>query len=303
MSRTVRRRVPFLVGLAVLACWVGCSPTPPSCVYSLSRTSVSIPPGGGSDSVSVTTGSGCAWSAAASASWLAITSGGSGAGSGTIGFSAPANGPSARSATLTVAGQVVAVSQDGVPAPTYVLSGNVSDTFIGPPLGISGVSVSVSGGASPGSATTDFAGDYTIAGLLAGTYTVTFAKASYLTGTASIAISGPASLSTSLSLDVPATPSAANLTGYWSGTGSYPNDPFKLALIQNGGQLRGMYVDQHDASLSISGTYSSPELTLRVDFGDAVLFLECVVEDARDIGGVQRTSALGNRPYPFKMRR
>ncbi len=303
MSRTVRRRVSLVVGLAVLACWVACSPTPPSCVYSLSRTSVSIPPGGGSDSVSVTTGSGCAWSAASSASWLAITSGGSGTGGGTVGFGAPANGPSARSATLTVAGHVVAVSQDGVPAPTYVLSGKVSDAFVGPPLGISGVAVSVSGGPSPGFATTGFDGNYTIAGLLAGTYTITFAKASYLTGTASIVIAGSTSLSRSLSLEVPATPSAANLTGYWSGTGSYPNDPFKLALIQNGSQLRGMYVDQHDASLSVSGTYSSPELTLRVDFGDAVLFLECVIEEARDISGVQRTSALGNRPYPFKMRR
>jgi hypothetical protein len=203
-----------------------------------------------------------------------------------------------------VAGQAVAVSQDGVPAPTYTLSGRVTDPFIGPALGISGVSVTASG-PSQGSASTDFDGTYTIPGLLVGTYTVTFAKTGYVTNIANLLVmaSPTVSYSIGLSLDVPVPPSAANLTGYWSGTGSYPNDPFKLALVQTGSQLRGQYVDQLDRSLSVSGTYSSPELTLRVDFGDAVLNLECVIEEAREISGVQRTSALGNHPYPFKMQR
>jgi len=302
MSSIPCRRGLVAVGLAMAACWIGCSPTPPSCVYALSRASVSVPPGGGSDSVSVTTGTGCTWSATSSASWLTITSGSTGTGNGTLGFSAAANGQSARSATLTIAGHAVAVSQDGLPLPAFALSGRVTDAFIGSVPGIAGVSVSATGPGS-GAATTDFEGNYSIPGLLAGTYTVTFVKASYVTVTATVAISGATSRPMTLALDVPPVPSASNLTGYWSGTGSYPNDPFKLALIQSGNQLRGVYVDRHDVSPAVSGSYSTPEFTLRVDFGDAVLFLECAIDDARKIRGVQRTSALGNRPYPFEMTR
>ena len=305
MWRMLRRGGFLVLGLAASACWIACSsPTRPSCVYTVSRTSVSLPPAGGSDSVSVTTARGCSWSAASSASWLTITSGGTGTGNGVVAFSAAANGPSARSTTLMVADKAVAVSQDGLPLPTFTLYGKVTDAFIGSTPGIAGVSVTVSGGPSEGSATTDYGGTYTISDLLAGTYKVTFAKAFYVTGGATVvAVSGPTWLPMSLSLDVPAPLSAANLTGYWSGTGSYPNAPFKLALIQNGDRFSGIYADQHDLSPAVSGSYLTPEFTLRVDFGDAVLFLECAIEDAREVNGVHRTSALGNRPYPFTMKR
>ena len=299
------RRVGFLVvGLAVSGSGIGCSsPTPPSCVYTVSRTSIAFPAAGGSDTVSVTTGSSCTWSSASSAGWLGITSGNNGTGNGTVSVSAGANGPSSRTATLTVADKAIAVSQDGAPAQTFTLSGRVTDAFIGQALGIPGVSVSVSGGSGPLSATTEYGGSYAIPGLPAGVYTVTFEKAAYVTATTTIAISGATSLPMSLTLDVPAPPSASNLTGYWSGTGTYPNAPFKLALVQSGGQLRGIYVDRHDSSSSVSGAYSTPEFTLRIDFGDAVLFLECAIKDAREVNGVHRTSALGNRPYPFTMTR
>jgi hypothetical protein len=274
-------------------------------VFAASPSTLSAPAAGGSLTVAVTTGSGCAWTATSGASWITITSGAAGTGNGTVGLTAAANGQAARTASLTVAGQAVTVSQDGTPPPTYGLSGRITDPFIGPSLGIPGVSVTLSGGPSPGSATTDFSGNYTIPGLLAGTYTVTFAKASYVTATGTATISGTfsTSLSMPLSLDVPAQPSTSNLTGYWTGTGTYPNAPFKLALIQAGTQFRGMYADGHDVSPSVSGTYATPEFTLRVDFGDAVLFLECLLEEAREVSGVQRTSALGNRPYPFDMKR
>ena len=304
MRRVLRRGRLMALGLAVSTFWIGCSsPSRPSCVYTVSRSSVSLPPVGGSDTVSVTTGNSCTWSATSSANWLAVTSGSSGTGNGAVTFGAAANGPSARSATLIVAGHAVAVSQDAALLPTSALSGRVTDVFVGPALGLGGVLVNVAAGPSQGAATTDYAGNYTISNLPAGTYTVTFEKASYATETATVAISGVTSLPMSLSLDVPAVVSTSNLTGYWSGTGSYPNAPFKLALVQVGGALRGQYVDQHDASSSVSGSASTTEFVLRVDFGDAVLFLECAVEDARKIRGVHRTSALGNRPYPFTMTR
>lgn len=294
----------LVAGAAALAFELGCSPpTASSCVYSISPTSVSLPPGGGSGAISVTTSSSCAWTAASNAGWLTITSGATGTGSGTVSVSAGANGQTPRSATLTIASQSVAVSQDGVPLPTFVLSGRVTDVFIGPAFGLVGVAVAVTGGPSAGSAMTDTSGNYAIPGLLAGAYTVTFTKAFYRAATAMIDVAGASVLPMTLSLDVPAVPSVSDLTGYWSGTGSYPNNPFKLVVIQDGGTFRGVYVDQHDASPSVSGSYAAPEFVLSVNFGDAGLLLQCVIEDAREINGVQRTPSLGNRPFAFTMKR
>lgn len=310
MSPKVRRSCFLLIGLVWIAGWFGCSPTRPSCVYALSPTSLAVSPLGDSGTVSVSTGGTCTWSASSSAGWLTIVSGANGTGRGTITFSAAANGSVARSATLTVAGQSATVSQDAAPAPRYTLSGRIIDAFLASPdaphatwPGIAGVSVVVSDGPTPGSATTDGSGDFTVAGLLAGTYAVTAAKAMYATATSTVTVAGPTAVWVTMALDPPVPHVVSNVTGYWSGAGTYPNDPFKLVLIQTGNQLRGMYADQHDASPAVSGTYSTPEFTLRVDFGDAVLFLECMIEDAHDVSGVQRTSALGNRPYAFRMKR
>jgi hypothetical protein len=277
-------------------------PTPPSCALSVLPTSLSLPPDGGSATVTVTTGSTCAWTASAT-SWLTVTSGSSGTGSGTVVVSAGANLQAPRSATLAVNDRRVTVTQDAAAAPAFALSGRVTDVFLGPAFGLGGVSVTMSGGPSQGSARSDASGSYTIAGLAAGTYTVTFTRAFYTTATATVAIAGDASLPMTLALDVPAVPSTANLTGYWSGTGTYPNAPFKLALIQDGAVFRGMYVDQHDSSPSVAGSPSAPEFTLVVNFGDAFLLLECTIEDEREINGIQRTPALGNRPFPFTMKR
>lgn len=300
-ERRWRRHLGLLaVGVAAFVSWGCSSPSAPSCAYTVSSTSASLPPGGGSDTVAVTTGQSCAWTAASNAGWLTITSGATGTGNGTVTFSAGASGTVGRSATLTVAGQAIAVSQG---AQTFSLSGTVTDAFIGPALGLPGVAVTVIGGPSAGAAVTDPAGSYTLTGLFAGAYTITFFKAAYVMATATVQLQSSTTLPMALSLDVPASPSAANLTGYWTGTGTYPNAPFKLALVHEGGTLRGTYVDQHDLSMDVSGAAGSPQFTLRVNFGDAVLFLECEIEDAREVNGVQRTSALGNRPYPFTMKR
>jgi hypothetical protein len=67
----------------------------------------------------VTAGSGCAWSVAESINWVTITSGNSGSGNGTVGYSVSANNGAARSATFTVAGRTVTVTQpQGNAAPT-----------------------------------------------------------------------------------------------------------------------------------------------------------------------------------------
>ena len=103
--------------------------------------------------------------------------------------------------------------------------------------------------------------------------------------------------------DGPSQPSSTNLTGTWSGTGTYPNAPFQLALTQTNGTLRGEYRDRLDRSLAVTGTFSSPTMAVVVDFGDAKLNLDGAVVDSRRIEGTMFTSALGNTRYPFVLTR
>ena len=92
-----------------------CSPT-------LSASSGSVPPGGGTGTVGVTVAGGCAWTAVSHAGWITVTSGTAGTGNGTVGFTAAANTTStSRTGTLTIAGQTFAVTQ-GASSCTYSIS-------------------------------------------------------------------------------------------------------------------------------------------------------------------------------------
>ena len=85
-----------------------------ACSYVASPATQSLAAAGGSASVTVTAGSGCTWTATDSATWLTITSGASGTGSGTVAYTAAANtSTTSRNATLTAAGQTVAITQAG----------------------------------------------------------------------------------------------------------------------------------------------------------------------------------------------
>jgi hypothetical protein len=82
-----------------------------TCSYAVSPTSISVGLAGGGGSVSVTASSGCAWNAVSGDTSVAtITGGATSTGSGSASYSVGASS-SARSATLTVAGQSVTVSQ------------------------------------------------------------------------------------------------------------------------------------------------------------------------------------------------
>ena len=61
----------------------------------------------------MTAPAGCAWTGVSNnTSWLTVTSGASGSGNGTVAFSAAANpNTSARTGTLTIAGQTFSVTQ------------------------------------------------------------------------------------------------------------------------------------------------------------------------------------------------
>jgi hypothetical protein len=101
----------------------------------------------------------------------------------------------------------------------------------------------------------------------------------------------------------PTGPTAADMTGMWTGVSTYPNAPFSLTLTQAGETLRGQYSDALDRSQSVTGTFTSPTFAIVVDFGDAKLNLSGSVLDARTAQGVMFTSALGNRQFPFTMTR
>ena len=124
------RSALYVVALfSVAAALAGCdkdSPTEPSpgpCTFTLSATSLSVGASGGPGSVNVTTASHCTWSAASDRGWMSITGGANGTGNGVVNVSLTANSSeTARTGTLTVAGQNVAVVQEGLGTCTLDIS-------------------------------------------------------------------------------------------------------------------------------------------------------------------------------------
>lgn len=121
-TRLVGRVLLAALSLGTLvSCDRHTSPTEPTpvCAYTISPASSTIATDGGSGTVTIAAASACAWTATASASWIAITSGGSGSGAGTVTYSLGANAATtARSGTITIAGQSHAITQEGHPAVT-----------------------------------------------------------------------------------------------------------------------------------------------------------------------------------------
>jgi hypothetical protein len=87
------------------------------CSFTVSPTNPpALAAGGANGSVSVSTANGCSWTASESAAWLTITSGSNTTGAGVVTYTAAANTTnSPRSATMTVAGQSVTITQDAAP--------------------------------------------------------------------------------------------------------------------------------------------------------------------------------------------
>lgn len=82
------------------------------CTYALTPATLTFPGSGGSQSVSVTTSPACLWSSVLAQIWTTFPSASSGAGNGSVLISVPANpAASGRSGALTIAGQLVPVSQ------------------------------------------------------------------------------------------------------------------------------------------------------------------------------------------------
>ncbi len=177
---------------------------------------------------------------------------------------------------------------------TFTLSGTVID--IATRRGIAGALIVT----TRGSTQTDPSGNFSIR-IPPATYLINVLASGYATENVTIDLRADTARQIALAIRTPASPTMSDLTGTWSGSATYPNAPFTLFLEQSGDTLLGYYKDQHDAG-SVSREVSST-FVLRVDFGDAVVFMECAIDDPRHIHGVMRTSALGNVPYPFSMTR
>jgi hypothetical protein len=114
----------------------------PPCDYSVSPTTQSFAAGGGGGTIDVTTGAKCSWTAVSNGSWLVVASKGSISGKDKVNFSAlPNPSGSARTATLTVAGQSVTVTQSGM---SYAITASPGSNGAISPNG----SVTVSAGSS-----------------------------------------------------------------------------------------------------------------------------------------------------------
>lgn len=88
------------------------NPPPPTCTYSLSRTSRTFHATGGTGKITVTSQSNCSWTAVSNVSWITVTSGSTGSGNGTVKYSVAANPNSTqRTGTLTIGGQTFTVKQ------------------------------------------------------------------------------------------------------------------------------------------------------------------------------------------------
>lgn len=84
------------------------------CSSTIDHTQAPFAANGGSGSVNVTAGSSCSWTATSNVSWVTISAGSSGTGNGTVNYTvSPNNTGTARTGTLTIAGQTFTVIQAG----------------------------------------------------------------------------------------------------------------------------------------------------------------------------------------------
>jgi len=94
----------------------------PQCTFSVSPSSVPIGAAGGTAPLTITTTQGCAWSVSGVPSWISVSTTGA-VGTGTVTLSVGANTGAARSATLTVGGESVTVTQAAAGTPcTYSIN-------------------------------------------------------------------------------------------------------------------------------------------------------------------------------------
>ena len=129
-------------------------PLPGSCTYEIGPSALRAFAVGGPDRTSVTTPPGCAWIASSDVSWITVVGVSSGVGSGSLQFVVDSNSGSARVGTLTIAGQVLTLTQDAAstapsppplppPSPAECTIGVAPTAHSAPTAGATGLIVAV----------------------------------------------------------------------------------------------------------------------------------------------------------------
>ena len=86
-----------------------------ACSFSISPEQLNIAAAGGTSTVNVTAQNGCAWSMSSPVSWITLRANGPENGAGAVQVTVAANTGAARSATITIAGRTLSVSQAAQP--------------------------------------------------------------------------------------------------------------------------------------------------------------------------------------------
>lgn len=163
----------------------------PGCQYALQPSSVSPSATGGTTPIAVQTTAGCAWTSSSQASWITFSGTSSGSGAGTVTINVAANGGGSRAGTVTIAGQVLNVTQAASAGPC-VFSIQPTDVSVASTAGTTPINVQT--GSSCAWTSTSQASWITFSGASGGTGngTVTISTAAHTnaigrTGTATIA--------------------------------------------------------------------------------------------------------------------
>ena len=114
-----------------------------ACRYTVSPTTIAAGAAGGVKEVRVDTGATCEWGASGTADWAPVRGGGRGPGTAMIDLAANSGGP--RSAHVVVAGQSVAVNQDGVVVTPCRYALSTTSTTVGAAPGNGSVGISTTG--------------------------------------------------------------------------------------------------------------------------------------------------------------
>jgi hypothetical protein len=94
-----------------------------SCTFTIGSSSYSIGTAGGvAPAVTVSTSASCSWNASSGVPWITILSGATGTGGGSVTYQVAANSGGARNGTLTIAGHLFSVSQEGGPTCSYAFT-------------------------------------------------------------------------------------------------------------------------------------------------------------------------------------
>jgi hypothetical protein len=113
-AQVVERRARVLVN----GVGVEITQAPAPCLYTVERPERAIDANGGRLDVAVSAQNGCSWTAASQVPWIGVTTGATGQGAGVVTLLVQENdGPSRRTGTVTIAGQIVTVEQGEATTP------------------------------------------------------------------------------------------------------------------------------------------------------------------------------------------